>query len=87
MEVNNVGRMEKIIHKIQAVKKVKEIEEQQQSHGVEKQGQQEEEKVPIWGRTKKRKNLTSTLQRRKEGLSCSRIRNYWKGEFIEIGHH
>lgn len=47
MEVNNVGRMERIIHKIQAAKKVKEIEEQQQSHGVEKQGQQEEEKVPI----------------------------------------
>ena len=39
MEVNNVGRMEKIIHKIQAAKKVKEIEEQQQRHDVEKQGQ------------------------------------------------
>ena len=39
MEVNNVGRTEKIIHKIQAAKKVKEIEEQQQRHDVEKQGQ------------------------------------------------
>ena len=41
-------------------------------------------------RTKKGRNQTSnvkTLQRRKEGLSCTKTRKCCKAEVTEIGHH